>query len=423
MKKALMSLLSIGVIAVVAVFATQAFFNDTETSKGNVLQAGAIDLVIDNHSYIDQGGGLKENPGTTWRAGNLTNELFFNFSDLKPGDLGEDTISLHVDDNPAWLCADIALTLDDDMTCTEPELADDPTCANPDTLFDGDLAHALNFIFWKDDGDNVLEVNEVQNILTQGPASGVLNGAHWALFDSSTGGKPTDPAEVYWIGKAWCFGALSTSPVAQDGQAGQPGNGPDVRGAGVSCNGSLVNNAAQTDKLMGDVIFRAVQARHNDPFYCDGRVQEAKQLILENEDMTTTPNWTPKTGDNKDGLLTWQGDGPTFSFTLTAQGLPVSTAYSLIYYADPFPGNNPGGLIWSGSTDPAGSINVAGNPNLGFDIPTAPDTNIGLHGGGKVWLIPSANYDVPTKSVTPWAPTDDWLFEGNVYINYNDTNN
>lgn len=276
MKRILLSISTIALVAAFVALGTNAFFNDTETSTGNKLEAGSIDLKVDNHSYIDQGHGLVENADTTWRASDLNNEtLFFNFTDLKPGDLGEDTISLHVDSNPSWLCADISLTADDDVSCTEPEKADDPTCTDPGapgntTLFDGELAHALNFIFWKDDGDNVLEDNEVNGILTQGPASGVLNGAHWALFDSSTGG-PTDPTQVYFIGKAWCFGALTLNAVTQDNLPGQPTNGPDVRGAGVKCDGTLVNNAAQTDLVTGDVIFRAVQARHNDPFYCDGR--------------------------------------------------------------------------------------------------------------------------------------------------------
>ena len=280
MKKVLLSLLSIGAVAGVAVFATGAFFSDEETSSNNLLQAGEIDLRIDNHSYIDQtGNGLVENPGTTWRVSDLGPEhLFFNFTDLKPGDLGEDTISFHVSSNPAWLCADITLTADDDRDCSEPEVGDDPNCdpnVDPDgDLFDGDLAQALNFIFWVDDGDNVLESDEAEEgILTQGPASGVLNGAQWTLFDSSTGLGPTDPNQVYWIGKAWCFGDLTVTPVIQDGQGGQPNNGPDVRGAGVSCDGEPVNNAAQTDEVRGDIVFRAVQSRHNDTFVCQERAE------------------------------------------------------------------------------------------------------------------------------------------------------
>jgi len=289
MRRFLIGALTTGAVAAAAIFATGAFFSDEETSTGNLLQAGEIDLVIDNHSYVDQtGNGLVENPGTTWRATDLTNQVFFNFTDLKPGDLGEDTISLHVSSNPAWVCANIDLTANDDRDCSEPEVGDDANCdpnVDPDAdLFDGDLAQALNFIFWIDDGDNVFEIDETnegdvtEKILTQGPASGVLNGAHWSLFDSQTGTGPTDPDQVYWIGKAWCFGNLTLDPVDQDDLGGQPNNGPDVRGAGVSCDGEPVNNAAQTDLLTGDITFRAVQSRHNSTFVCDERAEPIDQI-------------------------------------------------------------------------------------------------------------------------------------------------
>src|SRR3990170_2294909 len=96
--RVLLSLAMVVAAAAVIIGATFAFFSDTETSTGNVLAAGEIDLGIDNHSYYN--GVL--NPGTTWRVDyDLSDDLprqFFNFSDVKPGDWGEDTISLHVKD-------------------------------------------------------------------------------------------------------------------------------------------------------------------------------------------------------------------------------------------------------------------------------------------------------------------------------------
>src|SRR3989344_1833379 len=96
MKKIILSLGMIAAVAVVAVGATGAFFSDTETSTGNTFTAGAIDLGIDNHSYYN--GELNEE--TTWRVDyDIEGRQFFNFSDIKPGDWGEDTISLHVNNN------------------------------------------------------------------------------------------------------------------------------------------------------------------------------------------------------------------------------------------------------------------------------------------------------------------------------------
>jgi predicted ribosomally synthesized peptide with SipW-like signal peptide len=110
-KKILLGLLTAGAVGGVTMLATNAFFSDTETSTGNILQAGAIDLLVDNTSYYN---GVF-NPNTSWlQPRNLTEELFFDFRDLKPGDYGEDTISLHVNNNDSWLCADVQLASDDD---------------------------------------------------------------------------------------------------------------------------------------------------------------------------------------------------------------------------------------------------------------------------------------------------------------------
>lgn len=278
MKRLLLSLLFISLTTSVAFGLTTAFFSDTETSIGNILQAGAIDLKIDNTSYYN--GQL--NPDTTWDATDLDeNHLFFNFSDLKPSDWGEDTISLHVNTNDAWACFNIDITHDDDGTCTGPELLDDQACvADNDDLFDGELGDQVHFVFWLDDGDNVLEDNETANLLANGLAQSLPASLSGALADSQTnrlGGQPGDPLQAsttYYIGKAWCFGNLTLDPVTQDGIGLielEGTNGPDGdRGPGITCDGSSINNASQTDLLMGDLSFSAIQARNNPDYICPG---------------------------------------------------------------------------------------------------------------------------------------------------------
>src|SRR3990167_8456059 len=93
LKKVLGSLFTIGVVAIMAVLTTRAFFSDTETSRGNIFRAGALDLKVDNSSYLNSGtnDAMVAVAGSTWTLTDLTNELFFNYNDLKPGDLGEDT--------------------------------------------------------------------------------------------------------------------------------------------------------------------------------------------------------------------------------------------------------------------------------------------------------------------------------------------
>jgi len=216
-KKIIISLAIIGVVAAIAVGGTVAYFTDTETSTGNTFTAGAIDLTIDNTSYYD--GVFSE--GTSWlQPKNLeTGDLFFNFSDLKPGDWGEDTISFHVNNNDAWLCADITLTADDDNGITEPEEeAGDTT----DGVGQGELADQMHFFWWADDGDNVFEQGEeafiVGGTLADAEISKLLTSTlvdsennFWGEDGALSGGK------TYYIAMMWCFGDIIGGTTQQDG--------------------------------------------------------------------------------------------------------------------------------------------------------------------------------------------------------------
>ncbi len=274
--KVLLSGAVILVAAALVIGATFAFFSDTETSTGNLFQAGAIDLKVDNTSYVTNADGvLVTSPNTSWELDDLTGHLFFNFTDLKPGDIGEDTISLHVNNNDAWLCAAAKVTEDSDVNYTEPETADDLTVSISDPLgTDGELAENLNFLFWADDGDNVFETDEGEGEIVRGPISGLGGAGQITLADSVNNvwsGLPNDPVtgdETFYIGKAWCFGDLIPNAVTP-GDGGPLSGDPVVRGTGFTCSGaSSANNAAQTDRVMGDLQFYAVQSRNNASFTC-----------------------------------------------------------------------------------------------------------------------------------------------------------
>jgi hypothetical protein len=329
LRKILLSVFSIGIVALVAVIASDAFFFDEETSVGNSFVAGAIDLKLDNESYVDQGEGLVLNAGTTWGNPNGVEGVavgkFFDFTDLKPGDNGEDTISIHLSSNPAWMCVDLDITANADVDCTEPENEAEAQACLADagvSLENGDLAKDLNFAFWWDDGDNVYEDDEV--ILTQGPATAVLGGVTWVLADSVTGDKlpmdPTSEGEPHYIGKAWCYGELTMTPVA-DGSGGPTGpNGP-----GYTCDGSLVGNEGQTDLLTGDITFRAVQARHNERFICARPGVEMRTISLENKDS----NWSIVSDDQIKGDMDYSHNDTTFHGVVTGIGLESSKYYQI----------------------------------------------------------------------------------------------
>ncbi|MFH1657480.1 MAG: SipW-dependent-type signal peptide-containing protein [bacterium] len=276
MKKLLVSLTIIAAVSAIIVGATTSFFTDTETSTGNTFTAGAIDLGIDNESYYN---GVA-NVGTSWMNTYDLDDthgpangkyLYFNFDDLKPGDWGEDTISLHVNNNDAWVCANITLTSDLENGITEPEMDLD------DTDLKGELADAVNFIWWADDGDNVLEVGET--VISPNGALGSLgvNGTYTVtiadstknIFNQAGAPGPLTGATDYYIGKAWCFGVMGVTDVQQDGHGKIGTNGPTSgRGAGVTCNGADVTNISQSDSMTADIGFIAEQSRNNEGFKC-----------------------------------------------------------------------------------------------------------------------------------------------------------
>lgn len=120
------------------------------------------------------------------------------------------------------------------------------------------------------------------------------------------------------------------------------------------------------------------------------------------------------------GKMTYNQAGSTFDYVFNGHELQPNTGYSLIYYADPWPGNNPGALIASGTSNDEGNIHLAGSPELNTDLPNAADANYPT--GAKIWLVLSSDYNNGTASTGPmtgWDPTE-YLFENNL-INYNDT--
>ncbi|MDP2967530.1 MAG: TasA family protein [bacterium] len=286
-KKILISLSVIGAVAAIVVGGTIAYFSDVETSTGNTFTAGSIDLKIDNHCYLNgdecvctgdpeeevctwqSGPNIGETCTCSWSLKDLTEEedLFFSFSDLKPGDYGEDTVSMHVYDNNAWVCAAFCNLVSDDETCVEPELEAEPGCGEPGE--DGELAENLFLVFWADvcdeydavPGDNIYQ-DECDEVIMVDYADEIIPSQTYTLADPTESVFPPDLLDEegaligshdYYIGKAWCFGAM-------DGDAFYEGE--------IVCDGKLVGNEAQTDSLTGDIIFYVEQSRNNPGFSC-----------------------------------------------------------------------------------------------------------------------------------------------------------
>lgn len=282
MKRILISLLIVSSIGVIAVAGTSSFFSDTEVATDNTFQAGGVDLKIDSTAHYN---GMicdpethtwqPENPESTpspiqfpiagtscfgsWILTDLTQERFFDFTDLKPGDMGENTISMHVVDNNAWACMEFSNFENNDPNLTEPESEVDQTEGDGE----GELAQVLQFFAWWDDGDNVFEPNnepaEVPLFTpTVQTAEQVFTSPGITLADSTTGDGPIaggpleDDSFTSYIGWQWCLGTLSVDEESGD----------------ITCDFSEIGNEVQTDQLIADVSFRIEQARNNPDFVC-----------------------------------------------------------------------------------------------------------------------------------------------------------
>jgi len=139
------------------------------------------------------------------------------------------------------------------------------------------------------------------------------------------------------------------------------------------------------------------------------------------------------------GELKFNLMGSTFDYVFNGHGLMPNTGYSLIYYADPWPGDgithSTGALIASGTSNTGGNIHLNGSVELNTDLPNPDDNNYTCPGGdpatpgspptpfpcpgAKIWLVLSDDYDAANTKMTGWNPSE-YLFE-NMLISYDDT--
>ena len=268
MKRILIGLTTAGAVLGLTLIATNAFFSDVETSSGNTFTAGSLDLKIDSTAHY---AGLVCDKDThvwtgtsltrldlvgnscdgSWVAKDLNGERFFNLADIKPGDSGENTISIEVTNNPAYACAAIYNMIDSENGRTEPEIA----LNDPDNTT-GELSQEIKFFAWADtNGNNIWDSGEsilFTNI--SGPASDVLGGKIYPIALPTPG--PITPNTPKFIGLYWCYGTLT----ATQGVNANPNT--------LSCSGVGGTNITQSDSLSANIRFYIEQARNNDTFVC-----------------------------------------------------------------------------------------------------------------------------------------------------------
>jgi predicted ribosomally synthesized peptide with SipW-like signal peptide len=229
-KQILVSLMIIGVVGAVASGTTLAEFTDTESSTDNTFQAGALDLTIDwNQTYNGPGEysyaqnstarncqTLEEVDGEVLEDPRVTCTMFA-LTDVKPGDMGEATVSLHLEDNPGYMWTRFNIYNDFDNNCNEPEGDVDNTCGD-DVEGSGELDDETHVTVWVDDarsnetsepipgveaGNNKLDYGE--RVLYSGSAAGLdeLDGGMMLDSDSTTSDNEAFDAGKSYIAIKW----------------------------------------------------------------------------------------------------------------------------------------------------------------------------------------------------------------------------
>jgi len=246
-KSILFSFLTIGVVSALAIGASQAFFSDSETSAENTFIAGSLNLKVGSTASYNG----SPVAASTWDQKDLdrvSSEKFFNFTDLKPGDKGENTIVFSVD-NSAWMCAGLEITQN------------------------SNLGKYLNLVWWIDDGDNIYESGEkalyggprtidgwLALVGTQAGGTGTLpltladSVSNWTTWPAATPNTLAIPADTpQHLGVGWCFGNL----VLDESQP-----------YGFSCDGTEDQNDAQGSSIIGNLSFSVIQSRNNADYLC-----------------------------------------------------------------------------------------------------------------------------------------------------------
>jgi hypothetical protein len=233
-------------LAVAALAATASMASPGDTfATGSSFTSQNLDLKIDSRAWYN-GATV---PGATWSLKNLVpgTDKFFNFSDVKPGDFGCNVVSIHAQKSDAYACLDFKNLKSLDNGQTEPEAAVDPN-GNAS----GELAAGTQMFGWIDtNGDGKYEPPSEKALFGTASATTIMSDKTYAIGDSKSGGSCKQDSTKY-VGMCWCAGRLTVN--SSTGK--------------MTCDGSTLGNAAQTDSFTVDVSIRAQPTSEDAKFTC-----------------------------------------------------------------------------------------------------------------------------------------------------------
>lgn len=102
-------------------------------------------------------------------------------------------------------------------------------------------------------------------------------------------------------------------------------------------------------------------------------------------------------------------DTPKPMFVFNAHGLNPDQEYALISYAEPW--GTPCAVQGVATADEMGNIHIKGQAlDLITNTYPTPTSDEYSGDGAKIWLVPTADFDVDTGLFSAWNPTE-YLFE------------
>jgi len=368
MKKIAISLGIIGVVAAVVIGATTAYFSDTETSKGNTISAGTIDIAVDG-----------QNP---W-----SEDYSFALEDMKPSYVKYSIFTVkNVATNPVRVWKHIKNVETSDGIMSEPECTDgggvwdqNGGCTGGNYIPEHDIDKVIEYDMYICEGDKSI---------CQVDGDGKPTSNNWTIVIDKDDGITLRDIESHYI----YLGELEKNEKMTVVQSYHMK--------------SDTGNWAQGDVVTFDIELLALQLNASGP--------NKTTLLLENKDS----NWDRITGDGRYGILTYETENDTFDYDLSVRGLNPNTEYALVYAPDPWPQavDSATTEIATFTTDANGNKDISDSMNLGYNIPHPNEDN--YPDGGKIWVVLKTDHD--GTEMTAWNP-DEYLFEYNL-VRYEDTN-
>ncbi len=288
MNKILLSLAIIGIVGGTAVGLTTAYFSDTETSTGNTISAGTIDISVDGSSVWDK---------------TYTSEL----TDMKPGYVRYiNFVVENTGENPARVWKHLGDFIPATGVVSEPECTGQGgTWDNVNKLCgtftdNNEIDNVITYDMYICLGDNTICL--VDN-------NGKPEGTNWNMIIDEDDGITIGDMESTWMD------LMEWRPSQKALQSGEK-----IRVSQSYYMQPTAGNEYQGDTLTFNIDLKAQQ--ENAPEITSGT------LLLENKDAS----WNIVKGDGIWGVLKFNVSGATFDYNLKTTGLNNSLSYNLVYY-------------------------------------------------------------------------------------------